>query len=403
MTEVDEATPGQRIEALRRRSGLSRERLAALAGISPTLLKFVETGRRSLTLRTAQKLAPTLGVRDLGEMFGPAVALSLDSTTSHPGVPDVARALTTWPLNATGQPDAPDYLLGKLDAAWRTWHGSRHQRTEAAAALPELITQTQRSVRLLEGNDRRRALHVMSEVYHLAQAFLAWHGDRELVWLTVDRGMSSALDADNPLSIGRSVWYAAHVLRATGRADEAMDQLRQAAGMIEPRVADADPEYAALLADLHLCTALTRARNSDRGAWVDWQAAHDVVSRALPAGYVHPWTRVGPVLVETYGVMIAVDLGDSDEARRRAYSLDPAAIPSVERRARHLVELARNADREGGHEAALHMLTQAEAISPETVQFSPAAREIIGRLVRESPAAIRADAERLAQRVNILV
>jgi SLT domain-containing protein len=98
-----------------------------------------------------------------------------------------------------------------------------------------------------------------------------------------------------------------------------------------------------------------------------------------------------------------VDLGDPDEARRRAHNLDPASIPSTERRARHYVELARSADLEGGKEAALHLLKTAEATSPETVRFSPAARDIIGRLVAEAPAASRAEAAALANRADVPV
>jgi hypothetical protein len=41
-----------------------------------------------------------------------------------------------------------------------------------------------------------------------------------------------------------------------------------------------------------------------------------------------------------YAVMLAVSLGRGDEGRRRATNIDPASIPSTERRAQHLLELA---------------------------------------------------------------
>ena len=181
---------GRRVSALRRRASLSREQLAALIGASATLVKFVETGRRALTLRTAQRMAPHLGVRDLGELYGPNVKLSLDGQSTHPSIDEVRRALTAWHVNVEGKPSSPEYLRGAVDAAWQTWHSSRHQRTEAGLVLPRLLTDTQRAVRLLDGKERRHALTSLAQAYHLAQAFLAWHGDRELVWLTVDRGMS---------------------------------------------------------------------------------------------------------------------------------------------------------------------------------------------------------------------
>lgn len=393
-------TPGQRVERLRRAAGLSRERLAGLAGLSPTTIKFIENGRRSLTLRVAQQVAPHLGVRDLGDLFGPAVTLSLDGRASHPAVNDVRRALTAWHITIDGEPESTDYLRGAVDSAWQTWHISRHQRTEAGNLLPGLLDATQRAVRLHTGDDRRVSLTLLAQAYHLAQAYLAWHGDRELCWLTVDRGMAAALDADDPLAIAQSIWYAAHLLRAVGRGDEALERLREARALIEPRVADGGTEWAEMLADLHLCAALTRARAGDQGAWSDWETAHDVVHRALPADYVGLRTRVSRPLVEVYAVMCAVDLGDPDEAQRRAHALDPASIPSTERRSRHYVELARSADLEGAREATLHLLTRAEATSPETVRYSPAAQDMVARLVREAPAAVRAEAVDLARRIG---
>src|SRR5690606_40846925 len=126
---------------------------------------------------------------------------------------------------------------------------------------------------------------------------------RELCWLAVDRGMAAALDADDPLAVAQAVWYAAHLLRSVGRAEEALERLREARALIEPRVADGPAEYAAMLADLYVCMALTRARSSDQGAWSDWATARDVVHRALPAAYVGLRTRVSRPLVEVYGVM----------------------------------------------------------------------------------------------------
>lgn len=401
MTDQSEITPGRRVERLRRAAGLSRERLAGLAGLSPTTIKFIENGKRSLTLRAAQQIAPHLGIRDLGDLFGPAVTLSLDGRPAHPSVEDVRRALTAWHVTIGGEPASPDYLRGAVDSAWQTWHTSRHQRSEVGALLPGLLDATQRAARLHNGADRRRSLAMLAQAYHLAQAFLAWHGDRELCWLTVDRGMTAALDADEPIAIAQAIWYAAHLLRAVGRGDEALERLGEARTLIEPRVADGPIEYAEVLADLYLCAALTRARIGDHGAWSDWAVARDLVHRSLPADYVGLRTRVSRPLVDVYAVMCAVDLGDPDEAQRRAHSLDPMSIPSTERRARHYVELARGADLEGAPEATLHLLHRADVTSPETVQFSPAARDMLTRLATDAPASVRAEAVDLAKRAGI--
>lgn len=77
-------------------------------------------------------------------------------------------------------------------------------------------------------------------------------------------------------------------------------------------------------------------------------------------------------MVEVYATMLAVGLGDPDEARRRSHDLDPDRIPSTTWRASHLVSLARGADQEGSAEGVLALLQRAVRVSPEVVQFSGA-------------------------------
>jgi len=290
-----------------------------------------------------------------------------------------------------------------VDRAWGIWHSSREQRSVVGTLLPRLLTEAQRSARLLEGTQKRESSAMLAQAYHLTQAFLAWHGDRELSWLTTDRGMLAALDADTPLALASACWYAAHTLRAVGRTEEALTQLQTGRDLIERRVAENGHEYAAMLADIDLCAGLTKARAGDESGWLDWESAYSVVRRALPADYVHPWTRVGHVLVDVYAVMMAVDLNNPDEARRRAQNLDPATIPSTDRKARHYIELARSTDLDGSPEATLQLLGQAVRVSPETVKFSPAARDLAGRLVSNGPASIRAEALDLAGTLGVTV
>ena len=101
---------GRRLKALRTRAGFSRERLASFAGLSPSLIKMVEHGKRALTLRAAQRLAPHLGVHDLADLFGPAFRFSLEGRPSHPTVPEVRRALTVWQLRVEGPPPTPEFV-----------------------------------------------------------------------------------------------------------------------------------------------------------------------------------------------------------------------------------------------------------------------------------------------------
>lgn len=83
--------------------------------------------------------------------------------------------------------------------------------------------------------------------------------------------------------------------------------------------------------------------------------------RLLPPNYVGTWTRIGRVLTDVYAVMLAIDLGSSSDAQRLAADLDPSKIPSTERRARHLLELARGYHQSGDKLAVVYSLSQAVA------------------------------------------
>jgi hypothetical protein len=297
-----------------------------------------------------------------------------------------------------GEPQTVGYLQAGLDSAWQVWHTSSKQRTEIGKILPRLIRDARRAAALHDGEDRREAHRLLAEVYHLAQAWLAWHGDRELVWLSADRACLAAQAADNPLAMARASWYYAMLLRAVGHPEDAVLEVDSAIRLVADR-AEQDREAAALYVDLQMCAALTLARAGDESAWARWDNGRVATQRLLPEGYAHPHTRIGPVLVEVYAVMLEVSLGRGREAHRRAAAIDPASIPSTERRARHLVELARGSQFVGEDLGALHLLGQAVDTSTETVLYSPPA--LARDLLRVVPASSREDVERLASRIGI--
>lgn len=408
-------TAGLRLASVRRRRGMTQEALAAVAEVSPTTITAIETGRRALTMRMALRLAPILHITDLGELFGPAVQFGLDpqSPGRHPAIEGIRRALTDWHVpddGGGGRLESGQYLHGAVDAAWRTWHSSPSQRSEIGVILPGLLAAARRAARAAEGQDRALVLAMLAQAYHLAQTCMAWNAERELVYLAVDRGRLAADESQDPIAVGMSVWYSSAALRAVGRSDEALDDLAAARALLARadvqapaygRAGQVREERAAVIADLWLRSALTRARAGDRGAAADFEQGAAIVYRDLPADYVNPWTKLSRVILGVKRVMIAVELGDTDEVRSVASGLDPADIPSVERRARHLIEVARGLHQEGSPEAVLLVLTQAAAISAQTVAYTPAGRDLVGKLVSSVGATSRQQVLDLAARVGI--
>ncbi len=395
----DGLTPGVRLRMFRDAAGKSRPQLAGLMGCSAESVKAIEVGRRELTLAMAVRAARVLGIRDLAALYGSEVSYTVVERPTHEALPEVRRALLMRRIE-DGEPQTTAYVRAALDSAWQVWHTSSKQRTETGKMLPRLILDARRTAIVCDDRNGREAQRLLAETYHLSQAWLAWHGDRELVWMSADRAYSAAQAADDPLVMAQASFYYAHLIRALGHHEDAIVEVDSAIPLVLDRMEE-DRESAAMYVNLEMCAALTLARAGEESAWARWENGRVAAWRLLPEGYVYPQNRIGRVMVELFGVMVAVALGRGDEARRRAATIDPASIPSTEQRAKHLIELARGYRLVGEELGALHLLGQAVDISAETVIYSPPARALAHDLRRKAPAASREDVERLASRIGM--
>jgi hypothetical protein len=191
------------------------------------------------------------------------------------------------------------------------------------------------------------------------------------------------------------------MLRIEGRMDEALALVHDAADLLEPHLPDADDEWRAMWGALQLHGAVTAARaGRDGEAWAHWDRA-DAAARHLPAGYAHEWTAFGAGNLRLHEVSLTVDLWRSREALRRAESIDPATIPSRERRGRLFVEMARGHHAADGRIAATRLLLLACDEGVDGVRYSPAARAIVEDLRVNAPPAVRDDVRALVGRLGL--
>ncbi|HAP76586.1 MAG TPA: XRE family transcriptional regulator [Acidimicrobiaceae bacterium] len=92
-----EATTRARLRALRQRAGWSLDQLAERAGLSPSTLSRIETGRRTISLDVLVPLARALGVA-LDELL----AADDDGDVVIRPTPTGRPGLTTWVLSRPG-------------------------------------------------------------------------------------------------------------------------------------------------------------------------------------------------------------------------------------------------------------------------------------------------------------
>ncbi|MEV0264453.1 helix-turn-helix transcriptional regulator [Streptomyces sp. NPDC050617] len=406
----DEMPPGERIQRLRERRGMSRPVLAGLCGRGPDWLKGIEKGKRQLRDHgLLVRVATALRVSDLSVITGeltprPVTAGARLMLPGAHGVRDAIRG-SLFSEPSDGAPEGPpsvDVLRGRVAEAWRLWHTSRFQRSEVSALLAGLIQDAQTLPRRLEGPERRRAYAVLADVYHLAQQVTAYAVEPELYWVIADRGRRAAQDADDPLSLSGAAWAFGNGLRETGYAEEAIQVVEQAAEAIRPQLDGAADDLRGMFGALHLHAAITCAREGrDGDAWRHWDEADRTAAR-LPDGYVHSWTVFGRANTDFHAVSIGVDLRTPGSAMNRAEAIDLDAMPSVERRSRVLVELARAQRQRRDQAGALHWMRRAVAASPETVRYTPSARTLISDLAKDARGPLKSDAAQLADEVGVL-
>lgn len=402
----DDLNIGQRIRLLRESRGMSREMLASMCGRGVDWLKKIESGERQLRSNALiLALAAALQLSDASVITGAAEARQpvQPGRLHHPGMPAIWDAVMNRPL-IVARPATPvdvAALQGRVDQTWVLWHTSGQNRTEVMKLLPKLIRDAETAVRSLTGAERRAALVAQSDVYRLTGQATAYVAPGELAWVVADRALAAAQDADQPAAIAAAAWNLGNILRETSYPEEALRVVTEAADLIRPHLNDSPDDWRGVYGALQLHAAVTSARDGRSGdAWRYWGAG-DQVAKSLPASYVHPSTVFGRANVDFHAVSVATDLRTSRKALSLADDIDPDAMPSVERRARLWIEVARGHLQRGDHTAALHVMQLAHQIGAETVAYTPSAIAAVTDLWQGAPRALRPEAARLAENIGL--
>jgi transcriptional regulator with XRE-family HTH domain len=394
-------TFGQRAQRARVRAGKTRAYVADVMGHSVEWVKALEKDRiRMPALPKLLRLAHTLGVEDITELTGDdRITAATYTKAEHTALPRIRQALTRYQLRpADREPEPANVLAARTRQAWKLWHAEGDHRTAIVTLLPGLLDDTQHSARLLEGPDRRRAQVALAEAYHLAQLFLSFQPAPDLVYLTGDRAMAAAQDADSPRAMAAAAWYMNHVHRDAGEAAEARVELAEQAVALIPN--EEDPDHIARRGLLYLAVALSYAKTGQDGdAWRYWDKA-DAAAKEL-GEYVHPWLIFGQGIVNGYAITMHNDLVQPAKALEVANSLDLGTIPSATRRSYHLIETARAHGLLDEGAAAVGYLKKAFEESPETIQYNLHTRSVLPELAKSGPRMVREDAATLARELGV--
>ncbi len=395
---------GARIRTLREARGMTRPVLAGLCGRGVEWLKKIENGERQLRdYGQLLRVAAGLGVTDLAQITGgPSQPVADAGATRHPSVPRIWEVMQQRHLPQPPLERAPDLaaLAARVEAAWRLWHTSRHNRTDLGKLLPDLLGDVHDAVRASDGDQRRTAQAVLTDAYALTQQHSAYIVGRDYAIVVIDRAMMAADAADDPVALGHAASAYTNVMRSLDYADEALRALTAAMDTLRPRLVDAPAGARALYGFLKLQAAGVWSRLGREGeTWANWDAA-DAIAKSLPAGYSDPRKAFGRANVDIWQVTLQMDLRASGRAIAAGDHVDPDAMPSPERRSRLWTDLGRAHLTRDEPLAALSCASRAYAESPEAVRHTPVARLLVEDLTLRCRGQLKREAAALAAKVT---
>jgi transcriptional regulator with XRE-family HTH domain len=320
-------------------------------------------------VRRRQLLAGAVGV-------GAALAAGPTSATPRPAADPAADLEAVLFRPAGGVPVPSDRLAGALSAAKSDFTAARY--TALGRALPGLLGAAEATRDGTSGRARELAHAAVARGYVLAtELAVKLHAD--VAWATADRALTAARASGDPVVIGEAARVLAITMRRAGRTGAAVGLLRDTASSLgEQRGAAPRAVEATLL----MTAAYTAACSQDRHAALDLMAGAEQAIKRVPAAVPGVLFTVDATTAQAdlYWVGVHNALGTPDEGVRYAKRIDPALLPTAERRARLGTDTARMWHQLGDHRKTFAALRMVEQAAPEEVR-RPALRAMTADLL----------------------
>jgi transcriptional regulator with XRE-family HTH domain len=379
---MDDGETGRRIAYWRERRGMTQQLFADRIGRSKSWVEKVEAGTRSIDkLSMIEVICEVLRI-DLPVLIGRELPRDSDQCLDSTEVEAIRAALERYDgltADPAEEPPAVGQLRQRVDYLWLAFEAADYE--VLGRALPAVLRDSQRSHTALRA---AASAQVLAETYQITASTARKLGEFDLAWIAGDRGLAVADEAADPLLTATGAYRVANALLAMGRVDAAYALNVSIASRLEPSLQT--PADRSVYGTMLLQAAIASARWGDNRESRDLiREAHEVGERVGPARNDYH-TAFGPVNVGIHRVSTLVELGEGGTAVEAAAVVpreDLGQLPR-ERRANHLVDVARGYSQWGRREQALATLLDAEQLAPAEVRCRPMARATITDLVHRS-------------------
>ncbi|MDG4805493.1 helix-turn-helix domain-containing protein [Micromonospora sp. WMMD1120] len=407
---MDELPIGRRVAYWRGRRKMSQQVFADRLGKSKSWVDKVERGVRRLDkFSVLYEIADILQM-DVQLLMGRDPERRTDALNciDQVEVQEIRAALERYDsmsayFDAAPHPPPLDDMRKAVNHAWLTYQYGRYGML--TRALPKLLRDAQAADAAYGGGQAAEAAHLLGQVYQIASSVLRKLGECELAWLAADRSMAVAQRADDPLLAGIATTRVCNALVAMGRARPALELNVQIANRLAPGGSNQiSPARLSVYGMLLLQGAMAASRIGDSASVDDLINCAQEAANLLGGDHNHYWTSFGPTNVELHRAAAAVELGDGGRAvevhqLRIAEPAFNALLP--ERRAHHLLDIARGYAQMGDVANAGEMLLLGDRLAPSEIRCRPIAHEVMSDILRRTRGAPPSPVAELAEHMGV--
>lgn len=406
---MDELPIGRRVAYWRNRRRMSQQVFADRLGKSKSWVDKIERGVRRLDrFSVINEIADVLQI-DIQVLMGrdptrkPGVIDCIDQID----VAEIRAALERYDKISTffmpsPEPLALPELRKAVDHAWLTFQHSKYGAL--ARMLPRLLRDAQAANAAYADDEGRRAAHLLAQVYQLASSTLRKLGESDLAWLAADRAIMVCRRAQDDLLAGIATTRVANALAALGRFRPALEVNVNVAGQIAPGPGqEATAERLSVYGHLLLQGAMAAARLGDAATVRDLVGGAQEAAKQIGGDQNHYWTSFGPTNVAFHKAAAEVEMGEGGLAVETHESIDPHDFAAMlpERRAHHLLDLARGFVQVGAVERASETLLDAHFLAPSEIRCRPIAHELVAKVLRRTNGSAPAAVAELADQMGV--
>ncbi|GIF46546.1 transcriptional regulator with XRE-family HTH domain [Asanoa ferruginea] len=390
---MDELPIGRRVAYWRARRRMSQQVFADRLGKSKSWVDKVERGVRRLDkFSVVYEIADVLQL-DVQLLLGKDPERRPDAINciDQVEVEEIRAALERYDsisafFDTQPNPQPLTEMRKAVSHAWLTFQHAKYG--VLARALPKLLRDAQAAdTAYAASTDAHDAAHLLGQVYQIASSSLRKLGEHELAWLAADRSIAVSQRAGDPLLAGIATHRVGSALLALGRARPALEVNVNIANRLAPGGGnESTPERLSVYGMLLLQGAMASARIGDGATVRDLLSGAEEAANAIGDDHNHYWTCFGPTNVKLHRAAAAVELGEGRAAVEVHEAIDQEGFNSLlpERRAHHMLDIARGFAQMGDVEKASEMLLEGDRLAPSEIRCRPIAHEVMSDVLRRT-------------------